>query len=384
MSKQYTIKIYDKAGTTFKGTLNQSADYTFQEIINGGLGEFTMTLPKKFDDTVIVSQLDQLQLWVQDNNSGTAGIKVYSGYIYKIIRTLGESEQAIQISAIGYGSRFGFTPDMDSTTNISVVRGSQHIDVMAKAIIDNFKTTIGDSIVNYSATSVEASATNISYTSNCKSVLETLEKVRQMSGSTWFWKVDADNIFYFKQLPTTPTHTLKIGKDLTALQIEENSDDIKNYYVLTNGLQATDTNNLAKGYYSATSVASYWKRFEKQVDGRVTDATYMDLLGDAFVTANQNENKLITFSIRDNNYGQGYDIETVHVGDTVRILNSKNVDLYSGNLVITGLTYTPQKLDVIVADARSITSRSLTDLRTSLDQTIYEDVTPTITLVNTD
>jgi hypothetical protein len=380
MDKQYSIKLYDKTGITFKGQLAQQGSYSFQESLNGGLGEMSMVLPKSFDDIAGVSHLDMIEIWVQDKD--TTGLKIYSGYIFRIKRIRTPETENIEISSLGYGSRFGFTPDMSSTTAISVARLSMTVPNMVKDVIDKYITTIGDSIVNYNATSIDTSATTLSYTSNVKTVIQTIEKIREMAGSTWFWKVDANNIFYFKEFSLTPDHTLTLGKDITDITIVEDSDNIYNMYYLWNALQVGDANLLSKIYSSSTSIASYWKRFNNVTDGRITVEGTLDALGAGLINANKDINKSVIFTIKDNNFDQGYDIESVHVGQTVRILNNNNVDLYNGNLVITGITYTPESIQVITADARSITSRKLNDLRTSLDQTIYEDAVPTATLTD--
>ena len=205
-----------------------------------------------------------------------------------------------------------------------------------------------------------------------------------MVGANWFWRLSAENILYFKQYSTTPDHTLIMGKDIANMDIVENVDGIINYYILWNGLQVDDEHYLSKVYYSGASVTSYWKRFEQATDGRLKDETYMDQLGEAFVTANKDVNKAITLVVKDNNYGEGYDIESIHAGDTIRILNTDDSDLYSGNLVVTSLTYTPEYVTLQIADSRTITSRKLNDIRKRMDTTVYSDGVETATLIDID
>lgn len=375
--KRFTVKVFDKAGTTFKGVLNQQEKYGFQEVVNAGQGEMTMRIPFDIYEEVGLVNTDLIEIWVQDKD--TTGTRIYSGYVYKIIKSYTDTP-IVTISILGYGSRFGFVPDMSSTTTISVERLSMTITNAITDVIDKFKTTIGDSLVNYGSGTIETNATTLSYTANCKSTLEVIERYREMMGGDWFWTVDGDRVFRFGTYANQTLHTLIMGKDVYSLEVEESIDDITNLFILWNGLQVDDDRLLAYGYYNGASQTAYWLRFKKQTDGRLTDSTSMNALGTAFITANKNPNKLIKLKIKDNNYGEGYDIESIKVGHRLQILNNDNPDLYNGTLLVTGITYTPEYLTVMVADERSLTSRELSKIRKELDQTVYEDVVPTITL----
>jgi len=48
--KKYSVKIYDRAGTTFKGNYDPIGGYAFTKTINGGVGALSITLPRKFDN----------------------------------------------------------------------------------------------------------------------------------------------------------------------------------------------------------------------------------------------------------------------------------------------------------------------------------------------
>jgi hypothetical protein len=222
-------------------------------------------------------------------------------------------------------------------------------------------------------TSIDYTGTDISYTSNAKSSLETIDRVREMAGSNWYWYVDADNIFYFRQYPTTPTHLFVFGKDISNVEITRSADDIKNEFIFWNQLQPDDTNYLSTRYYNTDSINSYWHRFENLTDGRILDDASADELAGAFIGAYKDPNVSMKFEVKDNNMGDGYDIESIEPGHTCKILNIKDSSVVSSNMVITSVYYTPEKAIVYVSDLREITGRSLTNLRRQLDSTVYGD-----------
>jgi len=371
--KKYSVKIYDRAGTTFKGNYDPIGGYSFTKNINAGVGELSVTLPRKFDDYGLgddVNLLDEIQIWVQDRD--TSGRKIYSGYVSGITSFIDGDNQGIQLDVLGYVSRLGMTLDWDGT-NISTVRNSKTPGEIAKDVIDNYRGRVSEERINYGSATVDVAGTDISYTSNAKSCLETVERARQMAGATWYWYVDAENVFYFDEYPTTPTHLFVFGKDVSSVEINRNVDSLKNEFIFWNGLMADDDNFLSTRYYNTASITAYWNRFENLTDGRITDDATADEFADAFINAYKDPNVSMKFEVKDNNLGEGYDIEDIEPGDTCKILNLDDSSVVGDNMLITSVNYTPEKAIIYVSDLREITGRSLTNLRRQLDTTVYGD-----------
>jgi len=371
--KKYSVKIYDRAGTTFKGNYDPIGGYAFTKTINGGVGALSITLPRKFDNFGLgedVNLLDEIQVWVQDKD--TSGKKIYSGYVSSITSFIDGSNQGIKLDVLGYVSRLAFTLDWNGT-DISMVRNSLTAGELVKDVIDKYRSTVSEERINYGSSTVDITGSDISYTSNAKSCLETIERAREMAGATWYWYVDADNVFYFREYATTPTHLFTFGKDISSLEITRSADDIKNEFIFWNGLQPDDTHFLSARYYNTDSINSYWHRFENLTDGRILDDASADELASAFIGAYKDPNVSMKFEVKDNNMGDGYDIESIEPGHTCKILNIKDSSVVSSNMVITSVQYSPEKAIVYVSDLREITGRSLTNLRRQLDSTVYGD-----------
>ncbi|OQB04296.1 MAG: hypothetical protein BWY21_02082 [Parcubacteria group bacterium ADurb.Bin216] len=333
----------------------------------------SITLPRKFDNFGLgedVNLLDEIQVWVQDKD--TSGKKIYSGYVSSITSFIDGSNQGIKLDVLGYVSRLAFTLDWDGT-NISMARNSMTSGELVKDVIDKYRSTVSEERINYGTGTVDITGSDISYTSNAKSCLETIERAREMAGATWYWYVDADNVFYFREYATTPTHLFTFGKDISSLEITRSADDIKNEFIFWNGLMADDTNFISNRYYNTTSINSYWNRFEANTDGRVTTSAGADALGDSYINAYKNPNVSMRFEVKDNNLGAGYDIESIEPGHTCKILNLNDSDVVGDNMVITSVQYTPERAIIYVSDLREITGRSLTNLRRQLDTTVYGD-----------
>lgn len=373
MGKKYSVKVYNRAGTVFKGNYDPIGGYSFRKTVNSGVGDLRVKLPKKFDDFGLgegIDLLDEIQVWVQDKD--TNGKKIYSGYVADITTFIDGDKQYVELGVLGYVSRLGFTLDWDGT-NISVARNSMTPGEIAKDVVDKYRANVVEERINYSSTSVDITGDDISYSSNTNSSLETIDRVREMAGANWYWYVDAENTFHFKQYATTPEHLFTFGKDTSYLEITRSADSIANEFIFWNGLQSGDTDFLSKRYYNTSSITNYWNRFKALTDNRITDDTTSDKLGESFVNAYKDPNVSLQFEVTDNNMGDGYDIESIEPGQTCKILNLENTNVVGDNMIITSVTYSPEKALVRVSDLREITGRSLTNLRRQLDTTIYAD-----------
>lgn len=384
IKKSYTVKQYSKAGV-YKGVIEDVSNYSFSSVINGGLGQLTLSIPRPFDDYGDIQLFDRIEIWVQDKDTtGTTGVKIYSGYIDTIDAELNSGNQNVVITVLGYVARLSYTLDMTGTT-VKMDRLAQDPAVSVKDIIDKYRATVTNEEINYTASSVETAGFNISYSSSMKMCFEVIEKFRIMTGSNWWWFVDATNTFYFKSKPSTPTHKFKLGTDISDIKITKRVGNMVNNLLFWNGLQPDDTNYLAKLYNSPASVALYWEKFDRLTDGRVTDPNYALKLGNATVDAMNAPSVELSFVVKDNNYSStGYDIESIQPGQTCKIMNIKDSNVYSGNLLITRTDYTPEGIRVYVESSNEITGRNLSDIRTELDNTIYGDGITTITSVSTD
>lgn len=379
MEKKYSVKIYDKTGTTFKGNYDPIGGYSFKKVINSGIGDLTINLARKFDTYNVASDvnlLDSIEIWVQDKDS--SGVKIYSGYVSSITSYVNGTSQGVTLGVLGYVTRLGYTLDWDGT-NISIARNSMTPGVLVKDVIDDYRTNVTTPMVNYGTSTVNVTGTPISYTSNVKSCLETIERAREMAGEDWFWYVDANNVFYFDQYSSTPDHFFVFGKDVSSLETTKSVDDIKNELIFWNGLQPDDAHFLSTRYYNTSSITDYWNRFDSLTDGRITDATSANEFGSTYINAYKSPNISMKFEVKDNNYGDGYDIESIEPGNTCKILNLEDSSVVGDNMVITSVEYTPEKAIVYVSDLREITGRSLTNLRRKLDTTIYSDRPANIT-----
>jgi len=384
LGKTYEIKVYDRAGTSYVGVLGDVSNYSFSKTINGGLGELVLELPRTFDDfgeDEDITFNNEVQMWVADDDA-PSGTQIYSGYISAYEPRISGGEEGVTVRVLGYVTRFGYTVYRDGT-DVSISHSTEDPEEIVQDIIDVYRATVADERINYSGTSTATVGTDVDLDFNTAYVLEAIEQARDAAGGDYWWYVDAGNVFYFKDKPTSATHSFVFGKDVVALRTIKSVDDVFNELFLWNGLQSEDANYYAKMYYNATSRTAYWHRDERQSNHNAVYSATGDEIGDAFIDAFKDPNTGIEFVVKDNNFGQGYDIESIEPGDTCQILNIDSNNVFSTNMHITQVDYTPDAVTVRVDDKRALTARRLTDLNRNLERHVQADGAPTYTAAAT-
>lgn len=378
--KLYTIKVKDQAGN-YLGQYEQLGAYRFSKVINGGIGAMSIKLPREYSNynaDGTVQLMRSIEEYVQDNQGA---VKIYDGFINGISLNIEGGNQSIDLDIWGYASLLGFVMDLDAGSP-QVVRNSMTPGEAVKDVVDKLNATLGTNYLTYTDDSIDITGDPISYTSDSKFGVETIERIRLMAPAGWWWYVDQNRVVYFKPKPTTATHEMTFGVQIASISSKIDAD-VQNKLLFWNGLLEEDTNFLQKLYKNSDSAGLYFPRYAKLTDSRIIDETYADELGNAYVNANKDPNITLTFTVKDDNFDpkHGYDIESLNPGDTLKIKNLPSEIIYSDNLLITQVDYEGTYAKVSVNPSRAETSKSLTDIRRSLDTAVYSDGVGSVTEV---
>lgn len=373
-TKRFEIKIYSIGKADYIGTFNVISDYRFNANINGGLGELRLTLPLKLEDLDIGGALNycnHIEIWVRDTDTASDGVLLYTGFIADFFPTLAGSNQYTEVIVWGYGTRLAMSAYRNAYT-LKITKTGVDPQAVIKDIIDQYRTNYSDPMIDYtespSPESITALGSNIDLVFNSMTCTEAIEKTRENTGSGWWWHVGADLIMQYKPKPSTATHKFVRGKDFSNMTWGFQSSKIKNELLLSNGLQADDTNYISKYFYNTASKSAYFGRFEKKQETAITESTQADTFGEAFINAKKDPNKYVKITLKDNNFGKGYDIESVKCGQTFKLENVPDNLQFSDNILITGIEYSPRELTVYGEDLEALTSRVLETIQRTLEE----------------
>jgi len=292
-------------------------------------------LPRKFDVLASSDPQDltnyQLDVIAYDNEQ-PLGTTLFSGEVISSTRSLSGDGESVSYTAISPLERIEKIDleDLDSVVSYSAVE----IADIFKDIILKCNAKAKQEILKYSSTSLATTGVTLTTTFKNAFVGDALKSVFQATPSNFVWYVDTDRTVYLKAILTTATHYFYNTKDVASIVRETDKSKIVNVLKLWDG-EASPT--VLQKYVNNTSIETYGYRAEAKQDGRYTTTAGALNYGTKFITDSKNPNDQFTITLIDS-AGGGYDIDSVKVGDTFKLLNFGTETNIPDLLVVTSKT----------------------------------------------
>ena len=327
--KLYLYKVYDSSGnflTTWNDVVNEP---TFSQSINYGNGEMTVELArttKDFGETDDVAYNNEVKVYCFDRDTGSTGILVYDGYIAKYNPIVDGHQEKIEVILWTYAAEMARTIHETAAESTTINYAAQNPKDILEDIIDKYQATLtrygATSHVTYNAGSIDDPGTAVTYEFNIQTSLECLQKNLELSPVGWYWYLDADNLIQYHAKSATADHTFYIGNQVVYIQPEKRIEDMVNLVYFKGGDPGGGI--LYKKYERAASIALYGLYSRKYIDERVTIEATADTMTDRLLDAFESPEIRTHLRILDNNGmnspNLGYDIESIHVGDTIKTI----------------------------------------------------------------
>lgn len=369
MIKQVFIKNYDTSGI-FKGVFFDFAFSNFTESLNSGLGDVSVVVPRNFDNYNFDGAIEEgfeTRIFIADQED-LSGIQIGSFKLDEIDTQVSDTE-TVSLSCSGYIHELALDlveKQTPAANTVIYTTPNQDLSQTIKDVIDLYQTNNTNPKVNYGS-----GTTTISNTGKTEAVeivmnspADIIEHCAKQADPDWFFRVGIDNLVYFQQISSTPDHLFTLGKDIISLNPKRSLRDVRNNFIITNGLASGDADALLKNYTDATSTTTYGRRFEKKRDGRFkATGNTADEWGARNVGLFKDPINKVRARIVDSNIGGGYDIESVNVGDTFKFRNLVDNPAITGNMIITSKTYGIDFIDITADDTQTYVSRQLEERR---------------------
>ena len=321
-SKKVFYRVYDGNEFVASWANEVLSEPSFKTIINGGSGDINIKLARNYDDfgEDIDVKLDNIvEVWVSDSEN-PGGLLMYSGYISGYRPILENSREYVEITVLSFMSELTRYMLRDGSGNTSIAYNSQDPSVILKDIVDKYNADGGK--ITYSDSSVDLTGTTVSYIFNTSTVREALDKVVELCPSGWYWYVDANTTIHLHAKPTATTHEFRIKKQITHMSTWRRIEGIINRVYFTGGGEPP----LYRLYENSGSISTYGLYATKLIDQRVTNADTAQTISNRVINTKKDPEVRTSVRIADSNgwdSTQGYDIESVKVGDTMVIKGLK-------------------------------------------------------------
>ena len=371
--KDVIAKFYDPTGK-YLGYLDTLITSNFTKSINGGAGSCTVDLPYKFDSfDSFIDLNNRVDVWIYDAQA-PSGVKIYSGFIFDLATEAADNEK-ITISLAGYIATLerSIYETLESTPRYVFTVSPQEIANTFKSIIDSFITYNSGTTINYNSGSIQNTGKSRGITFNNSSYLDCVKSLAKILNPNWYWYLDIDNTFYLQPFATTPKHYFYMEKDIIKINDTKSISTLNNEILFWNGLPSTDANYIAKRYSNAASIAKYGRATQLVNDNRYVHIASADDYANRTLGLLSEATRQITLDIVDDNYGLGYDIESINPGDTFKILNS---NINYNMMIVSSVNYNYSSVTITADDYKNYIERSTLELKKNLQASQYTQNAP--------
>lgn len=325
-NKYFEYRVYDdNQFVTSWGDAEILSEPSFRTVINGGPGEMIIKLARSFDDfgeDIDVKLANRVDCYVFDREA-PSGQVLYSGFISGYRPVLDEHTEFIEVTLLPYVSELAFIMYRDGSGNTEIDQASQDPSDIVRDVIDRYRADGG--YLNYDSSTIEDTGATVSYTYNLYTCKEAIDKTIELTPDNWYWRIDSDNKVYLKEADlNTPDHQFQIGKHIQRMETWRRSEDIINRVYFVG--QESGGVPMYRVYSNASSINAYGLHTTKYVDQRVSLTATADLIANRIINKKKDPEIRTTLTIIDNNgknSGKGYDIESIKVGETMKIKNIK-------------------------------------------------------------
>jgi hypothetical protein len=359
-NKKFVLKVYNPTTGELKKSYSDkffASGLDFSIEINGGLTELQLMTSQELREYTqsdgqfyqVPQAGDLCKFFIYDKENPN-GVAVYSG-VYR----------GTDIAMNGKDWTF-LTKFLPNTLKLArrILRNGSDTTVsyssddpadIVRDIVDQ-----ADTDVSYDNNSVRDVGIERSYTFKVEYALEALKKIIGIMPAGWFFYVGADDKVYLRNsrqgqpnftlwnqfrwgqaywkfdpdTDSTTIHELYTGSEISALQASNDLGEIVNRVVFIGG-DTGGGQNLFKEYESSNSQDQFGLYEKIVTDQRVTTETTAELKSKAILNSNSAFRNQVQVEVIDSNItdGKGYDIESLKVGDIVRLRSQENDATYT-------------------------------------------------------
>lgn len=350
--KTYAVRIYAPDGT-FLGCPETSGLSDFEMKLDGGQGELTVTLPGPDAPYSPFATADNVvELWVSDGDvAGEPARIVYSGYVSRVRRDFGARPGAT-LTCLGHVARLSLDVYRNGTTT-TITHTAAKLGAIVADVLAKFRAYAKwprvTAQVGYDLD--VAAAPTVTYVFEQKTYREAVDACRMMASGGERWYVGADGRFRFRIPDAAPTHVLTIGRHFHECSAEENMEGLRTQALYWNGV--TGAGEVYKLYTSTPGFNDHGALVERIQDYGITAAAAADAAAAKFLAETSYSPTTVRLTVLDSRSPQalgseGYDIESIEPGDTMRIcgLDEVRCQFLRQAMVVTRVVYRYGRADV--------------------------------------
>lgn len=313
IEKEYLVKVYDKDFNFLKVVPASiiTNDITYSESINNWQWQLQLNLNLPID-TDYLDDVRYVKVFINSNNWLSDEL-LYTGYLSKYSRLFSNNKENVQATFLSLFSLLSDVIYKDENGDDEFTEEWVEPADIIKSVIDYFDESYPwilyyteDSIVDYdNLINIECNNTK------CSDLLQNI-----MDWINYYLYIWADGLVQFKPKPTAITHRFTYEKDITALTIPEDFEQVVNavrvqYWYI--GWPHTGITDRAE---DTDSISKFWRKEETIVNTSIYWNEAAEIYRDSILNKYSEWKKNIKITVNNR-----YLIETIHPWDTIKIWN---------------------------------------------------------------
>lgn len=354
--KRYFYRVFDHNVPVGVWTKEVITEPSFRLTINGGPGELVVRLTRPFDnfgEDVDVKLNNKVECWVVDKENPD-GLLLFSGFIVGYKPVVDEINEFVDVTIFSYIAELQRMILRDASGNTTLAYNSYDPSQILRDVIDKYRSLGGS--LSYSADSIMDTHTTVSYTFNANTIKECFDKIIELCPVGWYWRADPDGTVYLQPKNLFADHTFTLGLDIVHLETYRRIEDVVNRVLFVGAGNPA----LYRKYENTGSQNSYGLYEKKLVDQRVSVVATAQTMSERLINSQKDPEVRSRYTIIDSNGpdSKGYDIESIKVGQCLKVQNLKT-GLKSSTLWDVGVWDTDvwdQTLSTSAADVIQILS----------------------------
>lgn len=333
IEKEYIVKLYNWSNNFVK-VLPASLitnDITFSESIDAWQWQLSLNVNLPID-TDYFDNIRYCRVYVSDNRNLDNHL-LYSGWLSKVNRTFSNNKEninAVFLSLFTLLNDVYFVQDWEMIFQIEDDPAN-----IIKTIIDYFDT-LYPWILSYTSWSIDTYWTDVYLEFDTMTCGEALKSV--MNWLSYYMFIWADWVIQFHDTPTTITHNFTYERNITALTIPEDYEQVANAVRARYSFIWWSHTGITDVATNASSIAKFGRKeiiiSNENLYWQVAGETYRD----SYLNEYKDWKKNISLTV-----STLYPIESIHPWDTVRI---RNIDLDIKDLQISKIDYTYEQVKI--------------------------------------
>jgi hypothetical protein len=323
--KSYVYKVYNNDVYVTSWSAEVIDDPSFRNVVNSGPGELVIRLARQFDsfgENVDVRLNNRIDLWCY-NRENPNGTLLYRGFISGYRPIIDEHQEYVELTILSYVFELEYYMLRDGSGATTITYTNMDVADILKDILQKYRADGGT--INYTADSIQSTGNVLTYTFVHNTVREAIDLVIQLAPLGWWWTVDTASIIYLKPKSAVADHTFIISKHISHLETWRRVEDVVNRVYLT-GRTTTSGTGLYRVYSDSGSIGSYGLHAIRSVDPRVTNTVSADYEANRILDIKSDPEIRTVLKImgtHGQNKYQGYNLESILPGQTMRISNLK-------------------------------------------------------------